>query len=137
VALPDVEPGLGAEPGTTVPLTVVVVAAWAACLAVEPPEEEEGFAAAVAPDPLPVAAAGAAPDPADPGDPVDSEPVTAPAFGGLALQALSTTASTNSGMRTQAGLAATCVILVHPPGGVRLRRRRVGASARELLSSPG
>jgi hypothetical protein len=133
VALPDVD----ADPGTTVPLTVVVVAAWAACLAVELPEEEEDFAAAVPPDPRLVAAAGGAPDPADPGDPVDSEPVTAPAFGGLAPQALSTTASTTSGTRTQAGLAATCVILVHPPRRCAVAARRVGASARELLSSPG
>jgi hypothetical protein len=134
VALPDVEPGPATDPGPAARLTaVVVVAPWAACLAVEVPEDPEGFGAPVAPGPAPVPEAGAAPDPADPGD---SEPATAPVFEGLALQALSTTARARSDAVNLAALAASCVILVHPPE-CAVAPRRVAASARERRTSPG
>jgi hypothetical protein len=127
VAPPEVEAGPGADPCPAARSTAVVVAPWAACLAVEVPEDAEGFGAPVAPGPAPVPAAGAAPDPADP---ADSEPATAPVFGGLALQALRMTARARSDTVTLAALAANCVIVVHPPE-CAVAPRPVTASARE------
>jgi hypothetical protein len=126
VALPDVEAGPDADPAPPAPLTAVVVPARAAGLAVEVAEDAVGFLAAVAPGPAPVPAAGAAVEPAEPGD---SEPANVAAFGGLALQAPRTTARTRSDAATQAGLAANWVILVHPPE-CAAPPRRVTTSAR-------
>jgi hypothetical protein len=96
VALPDVEAGPGADPGRAAPLpaVVVVVPGWPAGLVAEVPEDPGGFVAAVAAGPAPVPAAGAPGDPA--AVPGDSELATAPAFGGLPLQALSERASARS-----------------------------------------
>jgi hypothetical protein len=82
VALPDVEAGLGADPGPAAPLTavVVVVPARPACFVAEVPEDAGPFVAAVAPGPAPLPAAGAPGDAEDPGVPGDSGPATAPAF---------------------------------------------------------
>jgi hypothetical protein len=117
VALSDVEPESGGEPGPAAPLgrVAVVAPARAAGLVAGFPEAAEGPAVADAPGP------GATPEAAASEDPADGELVMAPTFGEPALQAVSATATTRSEALT-AALARKSLIIVTSSGS----RCRIG-----------
>ncbi len=90
VALADVDPGLGDDPGVDPALAPLVVVGWASGLVAEVPEVAAGVAAAVAPGAgLEPAGAVEVPDP-----PADGEPATEPAFWDPPVHAVSETART-------------------------------------------
>jgi hypothetical protein len=123
VACPDAEEDLDDVAGPLAFAPVLVAdPGCAADLLAEVPETDEGEAPADSPGPGIVAVGASA-------LPAEVEPVTEPACGVLAVQAVSETASTRSEAVSQrdpalAALAPTCLMTVHPPTATPRRNAR-------------